>query len=221
MSEQLTQSPTAVINISPEYDDGIIKLQAEGAKILELARAKVIESNEDLESFTEDIAVLANFRRTLEDKRKSYTQPVNGHLKSINDTFKVIAAPFEEANTILRKKVLDYRTVQQVKIEAAEKANRLRMEAAEAEAEANGGEITESVNLITPADKVPDKVHTGIGSSGVAVIWKWREVDLAKVPLQYLMLDSAKITKQVKAGNRDIPGIEIYSEENLRITARR
>jgi len=219
MTEQ--QPITAVINVAPQFDDSLIKLQVEGEKVLEIARSREITSNEDLTSFTEDLSLLASLRRAIEDKRKDYTQPINGYLKNVNDAFKVLSAPLEEANEILRKKMLDWRVAQEVKRQAAEDANNLRMEAARKEAEANGGEITESVKLITPVDAAPDKVHTGVGSSGVSQIWKWREKDFAAVPDGYKMLDAAKIGKLVRAGMRDIPGIEIYSEDSLRISTKR
>jgi hypothetical protein len=50
---------------------------------------------------------------------------------------------------------------------------------------------------------------------------KWKLVDMAKVPDKYKQLNEPLITKVVKAGEPDIPGIEIYTEKEPVITARR
>jgi len=218
MTEVATQ---AVINISPEYDDSILKLQAEGMKLLEYAKTREITSNEDLTSFTEDLALLATLRRAIEDKRKDYTQPINEHLKGVNASFKVLSAPLDEANEILRGKILAFRQEIEKKRLAAEEANNLRLLAARKEAEANGGEISESVKIIPVADAVPDKVHTGVGSSGVAMIRKFEVVDFVALPDEFKMPDTAKIGKVVRAGIGTIAGVKIWEEENLRITTRK
>jgi len=44
--------------------------------------------------------------------------------------------------------------------------------------------------------------------------------DMSQVPEEYKIIDAAKITKVVKAGLRNIPGIRIYQDECSRVTTR-
>lgn len=49
-------------------------------------------------------------------------------------------------------------------------------------------------------------------------VWKWRVVDLSRVPAKYLTIDSDKINRLVNAmkGEAEIPGVEIYQERQIR-----
>ena len=52
--------------------------------------------------------------------------------------------------------------------------------------------------------------------------WKWRLIDESKVPRQFMTIDSAKITRYVKANKdkADIPGIEVYYEDSVSIRSK-
>ena len=57
------------------------------------------------------------------------------------------------------------------------------------------------------------------GSAGKRTVWKWRLKKESDVPRMWFMLDEKKISAVVRAGTRNIPGLEIYSETT--ITGRR
>ena len=82
------------------------------------------------------------------------------------------------------------------------------------------GELTESVNLVEVSSEAPKRISTGMGTVGQRMIRKWEVIDAAQVPEEYKILDSAKITKVVKAGIPSIPGIRIYEEPILTVNAR-
>ncbi len=44
--------------------------------------------------------------------------------------------------------------------------------------------------------------------------------DLAKVPLEYMMVDASKLGRVVRAGLRTIPGVRIFPKESLSIRGR-
>lgn len=93
------------------------------------------------------------------------------------------------------------------------------------EAVLNNGEITVDLTpVVAPAPVYAPapvaKVQTDMGTTQTVKIRKYRLVDLSKVPAQYLMLNDSLVGKVVRAGIPEIPGIEIYEEESLRVTAR-
>jgi len=59
----------------------------------------------------------------------------------------------------------------------------------------------------------PRIITTDDGQMQFMTVWKWEEVDINLIPREHLILDSAKITRLVKAGVRELLGIRIWSEE--------
>ena len=219
-NSETIEAVTALINISPDKDAAVTALYRESEKLLAFARGRVIATNEDLAPATEDLSLIANLKKAIEGKRKEYISPIREHLDAVNTTFKNFAAPLEEADRITREKIMDFRREQARKRLEAERIEDEKLALARREAELKGGEITVDLSPVEKPEAAPDKVHTEVGSAGTMVVRKWELVDIAQVPPEYLLVDAGKITKLVKAGIGNIPGIRIYEEETLRVNAR-
>jgi hypothetical protein len=210
----------AIIKVNPYGDVAVLQLVSEGNRLRDYAAARVILTDVDVASATDDLSLLARLKRSLEDKRKEYTGPVNDHLKAINEAFKVVGAPFEEADRITRTKVLAYRAEQERKRRETEEINRLRLEAAQREAAMNQGEITEAVVVLETPAAPPAHVRTDSGTLGTSMVWKFEVTDFQALPDEYKMVDSVKLGKVVRAGLHNIAGVRIWEEETLRVTAK-
>lgn len=197
---------TAVIAIAPKRDDKVLDLYQEGVKLLKFAQARIISTNEDLKPATDDLAIIAKTKKALEDKKADYIGPIREHLTQVNDAFKELFFPFEEANRITRAKVKEFREIEQEKLALAQK-----------EATAKGGEFT--TELQAP---VPDHTRTEMGTQGFQKVHKWEVVDFAAVPDQYKMIDAGKVTGVVKGskGRIEIPGIRVWTDETVRINTK-
>ena len=211
---------TAVIQINPENNTAVIKLHDQVARVLEHAKTLSIASEADVKVATADLNIIANLKRAIEEKRTSYTQPINTHLSDVNRVFKTISDPLKDADKIYRGKILTYRAEAKQKKEKAEAINRLRTEAAGKEMELKG-ELTEPVKTVDVPPPLPDRVHTDVGSLGKTMVKRWRVVDIHEVPDEYKIIDAAKVGKVVRAGIPSIQGIEIWEEESLRVTPRK
>ncbi len=210
----------AVIRVNPQTDTAIVALLSECEGLRKYAETRTITTNDDIKSATFDLTLIAKIKRSLEDKRKEYTGPINTHLKAVNDTFKMLMAPVEQADQLTRSKILAYRQEQERKAREVEEINRLRIEAAQREAAMNNGEIKEAVQIVEAPIPAISKVYTEGGSLGTMKIRKYHVMDFAILPDQYKIENTALLTKVVKAGIPSIPGVEIYEEETLRVTAR-
>lgn len=67
-------------------------------------------------------------------------------------------------------------------------------------------------------DPEPVKVESMVKKTGGTTVytvkrWTFKEVDLNKIPREYLLLDTKKVNQAIKDGARDIPGLEIFEEE--------
>jgi hypothetical protein len=212
---------TAIINIKPEVNPAVTQLLDEAKKLKYFALLRVINTDTDLSPVTNDLVIIAGVKKQLKAYQDEYTQPLKAFLANIQSVFSEILVELDEADKTTRGKINAYREGQKKRAAEAEELNRKAQELARKQAEFSGtGEYTvDTTPLEAPAPV--RKVSTTMGSMSAQVVWKWKPIDLLLVPPEYLMLDSSKITKMVKAGLRNIPGILIYSEDSLRVNTRR
>lgn len=211
---------TAVIVIKPETQADIVKLTAEIASLSSYARKRIIARDEDIKPATDDLSLIANLRKAIRTKQDEWCKPIKTHLDAVTLVFKGLITMLDDVDHLNRQKITDYRNEQIKRQQEAEEINRQKEELARKEAAFfNEGEITIDT---TPVEAAPviGKVASDMGTMSTIKVWKWEPVNLSLIPPEYMMLDSAKITKVVKAGVRNIPGIRIFSEDAIRINTR-
>jgi len=212
---------TAIIKVNPAIDERFISLHSEARKLRQAAMDCVITSDEDVKRVTNDLSILSRLKKTIEEKRKDYTAPINDHLKFINECFKILSTPLDEADQITRKKIILYRAEEKRKADEIAEINRLRQEAAAREAILSGtGEITEPTVFIEPPAAPATTVRTESGTLGTTHIWKGEVIDFALLPDEYKTVDYVKLGKVIRAGLHSIPGVRIWEEESLKISPR-
>jgi len=210
---------TALVKVRPQADEAVIALHEQSLKLEQYATALVITSDNDIKSATNDLSIISGLKKAIEEKRKEYTQPINDHLKAVNEAFKAFTEPLVNADKVTRGKILDYRAEQDRRHQEALQIAWLEREAAERRAALTGEPVVvpEAVEA-TPAP--PTHYRAEMGTLGKAGIRKWEVVDLELVPNEYKMIDSVKIGKVVRAGIPSIPGIRIWVEDSLRVTTK-
>lgn len=214
-----TASVTAIIRIGPEHDPAVLKLAEEARSLRDYAVARVIVTDADLTPATQDLSIIAKVKKALVASKADYLKPIKAHVDAVAAAFASITIPLDEADTITRNKVKDYRAAVEKRRLEAEEINRQKQELAQREAAFSGtGETTvDTTPVVVP---VPvNHVRTDMGAVGTMKVRKYRVVDFAKLPDQYKIENSALLNKVVKAGIPEIPGVEIYSEETIRVTA--
>lgn len=216
---------TAVVQIKPDLDPTFQALLQQTNDLQAYALSTQVDSPEGVRKATEDLSLISSLKRALESLRKSYTSPLDEFKRSILELFKVISGPLEEADAALRSKVKAYNKHQEdIRIEAA-RIEALRVEASERAArlaEDTGEPLPVELSLAPlPTAQSAESVETEAGSLNMRIVRKWRLVDFEKVPDKYKQLNEALITKVVKAGEPDIPGLELYTEKEPVITTRR
>jgi hypothetical protein len=211
---------TALINIEPRLDTALIVLLAEIAKLKSWANSLVIVDETSLMSATEDIASVRKLAKSIEEKRREFTDPLNAHLKDINAYFKLVTIPLAETDQVISRKILSYRAELDRQRKEAEEINRLREEAAKKEAALNDGCITESVAPVPVPPQLAKTVKTEVGNSATRDNWKVEVIDFTSLPNEYKMPDMVKLGKVVRAGLRNIPGCRIWNEPSLTVTTK-
>ena len=100
---------------------------------------------------------------------------------------------------------------------------RRRQEAARKEAALNGtGEITESVDLVDVAPKVPKNIRTNMGIAGERANWQYEVTDFTLLPDAYKMVDGSQLTAIARKHHdqKQVPGVRFYCEKILTVRAR-
>lgn len=210
----------AVINISPDLDAGVKILAAEAQGLLKYAEARVIATNEDLKSATDDLALIAKALKAIGEKKLEWTKPIKEKLDEVTGVFASIIEPLTEANLITRSKYNAYRD-EQARLKAeAEAIEAEKLALAQREAAIKGGEITVELGTVVAPPEAPRRVFTDSGSVTTRRNRKWAIEDFALVPDMYKSPNAGEITRQVKAGIGAIPGIRIYIEEGIQVNTK-
>jgi len=210
----------SLILTEPKEVSQVEKQLAEEAKEIEMrANTLVIDSDAMEATATDFLSIIATNKKSLEEQRKFFVDPLNKQVKAINERFKLYSEPLDRADKIIRGKVLEWRRKKELKRQEEEQKARELAEEEAAKLAIAGVKMTVPV----PAPMVPEPpkmVRTSLGSASTKKVWTFRIVDESLIPREYLMVDTKKIAAVVKAGIRQIPGVEIFQEEQLAVRAR-
>lgn len=218
---ELKPPKTAEIRIAPRDDVTVVNLYLEAVKMLDYAKGRVISTNEDLKPATEDLSLIANYKKAIEEKRKEYTVPIREKLDLVNEAFKELMAPVLEADKITRDKILWFHNEQNRLREEAERIEAEKLRLAQAEMELKG-EHTVDLEPVEKPEVVPDRIRTQVGDAGTMDVWKYEVVDFALVPDEFKVVDHTMLGAIARKHHdaKQVPGIRFYSEKTLRVNTR-
>jgi len=186
-----------------------------------ITKAKSMEVKTELESKHANNLLLEckKYFKIAEDRRKFFVKPLQDHVKTINDLFKVITSPLKEVEAILKDKLLGW-----VRIEQARKAQE---EKEKREITSSFLETDTSNVPVTVNEKPKVTIDSGLGKSFTKKVWKWKVADESKIPKEYWILDEKKINGLLRAHSKNvhgvasndlkIDGIEVYQEDELSV----
>jgi len=189
-------------------------IESQISPVIEKAQGYVVDTIEDVENASSFLKEIKDMEKVVEDKRTEFTKPLNQSLKSINDTFKKMREPLEQARDLLTKKILAWKKAEAERV-AAEQAAWRKIQEAEAELRRlkNEPEVKEEPITIAP-------VVNKIGNMQTVKRWTYEVTDFSNLSDTYKMIDSVKINQAIREGMRDVPGLRIYQEESLSIVNR-
>lgn len=235
----LTTIPPA--GVDPETQ----ALQQRRDQILERARAVNIVDAVSQADANGLLVVVAEAVRAVEKRRKFFTDPLNQHVKAINELFRQIAQPLQMADSTLRTALLDYRKAEQKKLDDAKR--KAEAEARKAQQEADriaamarqsqaAGEdrvakwMAEQSQIALAESESRARTATALaltkpvavlqadnGQSHVTKRWTFRVVDSDKVPREYMAVSQPLLAEAVRKGVREIPGVVIEQTETITV----
>ncbi len=220
---------TVTLQINPTLDPKVIAFQEEVRSICAFMEKAVVSSTEDAARITQDLAIVSTLTKTIDAKRREFTDPLRRHERSINDLFATLTGPLDKAYKAGKRKIIEYNQEQERSRQEAELKARAAAAASAAlapavrQVDSATGEVTTAPPPL-PAPVLPDEpqrtVRTELGTASQRMIPKYRVINFAELPDEYKLENTALLNSTVKAGIRAIRGVEIWLEPDIRITRR-
>ena len=186
----------------------ILVLEKQVSPLVKQAGSYQIDSVEAVDNASLFLKKVKDAENNLEAKRLEFTAPLNKSLKAINETFRQLRTPLEQARSLLTGKILTWKRAETDRL-AKEEARRRAIQEAHEKA---GHEVKAPVVLEKPDSK--------IGNTQTRKVWTYEQVDFSKISDDYKTIDERAIREAIRAGVREIKGLRIYQEEQLSIVGR-
>jgi hypothetical protein len=185
----------------------IVRLWNRAEQIRDTILTMTIESVDDYKKAFEYLLGLSVIKLELDSKRQFFSKPLYDQMRRINTYFDQYLKPIEEADKILRQKIVQYRALKCEELRQQEKEiyERIKNELGSAD--------------LPPVVVTPTLAKNEVVSGGeitFRVVKKWVVEDESKLPREYLKPDDKKIAEAVKKGD-EIPGVKVYTEEEPQV----
>jgi prefoldin subunit 5 len=160
-----------------------------------------ISTQDDVEFATRLIRELKSQRKDLEEERSKVTKHLTQALETVRGWFRPAVRTLEEAETILRGKIVALSQLQ-----AARQAEALR-----------AATTSEEVSEVMERSVVPAE------GSHMTYTWDFEIVDFSKVPRQFLCVNEDAVLEHIKKteGKEEISGIRVTRKGTLVVRSSR
>lgn len=182
-------------------------LLAQAQQVAASVPTLVIGTSDEYQQAAAGLVELKTRWKVVEDKRTSLVKPLNDVVKSINAMFKPVLDQWDRTMEVVK------RAMQEYQVREAETQRKALEDAAKLAQQGETGQHFHA--LVAQGSAMPTKAQ-GISTR---VMWRWKVVDGAAIPREYLCVDVAKVDAAVKEGkeNTKIPGIEVYREDVMAV----
>lgn len=193
------------------------------AKDIEVITAEAdtytIQAPQDVAIATEFLVKVKGRAKRIEELRQFFVKPLNDQVKAINDRFKASLKPLEDVEAKVKRLISNY-TLEQERLRHEEErklqeAHAKEMAKQEKAADKAGADFVPTI-APTIAQAVPT-IKTESGKTTTVKVWKFEIVDAAQVPREYLEVNESLVRKAVQAGAREIAGVRIYEDIQVKI----
>lgn len=213
MSKETKQDEAAIVVAEEQVKE--VSVFEKNADALE------IKTNDDLETAAELLGSVKKLQKSLKTKEDDAKRPFLDTLNGIRDAYKPINKNLSAAESTIKSKVIEYRKVENERIEAEKERIEKRV------GQGSGKYKPQTaINKISDAEQKKPEGHvaTANSSMSVRVIKKVRITNESLIPRDYLTVDTTKLKaaavkiydlKSEGVEVKQIPGVEVYTEESI------
>jgi hypothetical protein len=170
-----------------------------------VASRVVVNTEEDYQTAATALIDVKNRYKAIDALRREFVDPLNAHVKKINDFFREPKNHLERAENALKQAMKGFRDRA-----AAEQQKAL----AAAQTAAQNNDRKSFAALVQSAS-----AHGPPEAAGVHTVtrWKYEIVDASQIPREFMTPDLQKIGTVVQTHKADtkIPGVRVYADESI------
>lgn len=190
-----------------------------------------IENEADKENAVIMLKEISDYKKAIKKQEDELSSDAKKELAEIKAMFNEPKSFLNVAEEIVRGKINHFLNEQKARMEAEALAIKQKAEdealkqAEELEALKSGAGEYDAVtrkamieaieakqNKLIDATAKQAEINQSSANSVVRKVWAFRLTDLSKVPLQYIQLNETAVRNAIKAGERNIAGLEIFQE---------
>lgn len=190
-----------------------------------------IENEADKENAVLMLKEISDYKKAIKKQEDELSSDAKKELAEIKAMFSEPKSFLNDAEEIVRGKINHFLNEQKARMEAESLAIKQKAEdealkqAEELEALKSGAGEYDAVtrkamieaieakqNKLIDATAKQAEINQSSANSVVRKVWAFRLNDLSKVPLQYIQLNETAVRNAIKAGERNIAGLEIFQE---------
>ena len=200
-----------------EAQNAFLALKKRFDELGQEVKALEVVNDETCEKASEMLVMIKKCEKKLDEERKKRVAIPNQFVRKVNARAKEFLNPLLKLERDLKAKIRDYKIRlelerREMEKKAEEERKRLQ-EQLDKEAKEKGIEPVKLPEIAMPNERL--KVTTKNGTVFERKDWTFKIVDFERIPREYLMVDSKKVNAAIRAGVREIPGIEIYQEVEI------
>lgn len=218
----------AVINADVET-----RLRLSAKELIDKADEVIIFTRNDLSLATDICSEIKKRIKVIEDEREKIVKPINEGVKQVNNNFKTIRIPLEEAETRLKSSMLKFQQDEQrkadeerKKLEAEQRIRDEEIRVAETEAQKVFGHNNppepigkSSAPAIQSSFKPSTYGQTG-ATSTLKKVWKFELTDIAALAAarpDLVTVNQVAINQEIRGQGGVIAGLRIYQDDVLQV----
>lgn len=187
-----------------ELGETASKTTKEGSTTLDMIKRAAINTTEKYQWAAKAVAEIKEARNKAETMRKSAVDPLGGVIKLINGWFKPGIEALDEAEAVLKKKMVDFSEASE------EKRDKLIRAAGKSSSRSEREELLE---------KADEHVTPEIEGITKRVTWTGEVENAKKIPREYLIPDVKALLAltRAKGGDPEIPGWKAYPNTSVAV----
>jgi len=191
-----------------------------GKALLNQAQSIEILDKPEYEEGAKLFAQIKSFRKAIDTQRKELIKLPYDYVRRVNAFAKEISKPLDNAEAIIKQKLIDYEAKKELERreqeKRAEEERKRLQEQLNKEAQEKGVEAVILPEVMFPKEE-KNIVHTESGDTVYTrTVWDFEIVDFAQVPDEYKVIDEKKVRQAInRLGIRDIPGLKIFQKKTI------
>lgn len=213
------------VTVPKEIETKVATIESDVLSFEEKAQALVIDSPEANTEATDILGVLTKRKKSIEEARKFFVDPLNQQVKAINAKFKPQTAQVDDVIKTIKGKVGAWHLAEEKRIAKEDARKQAVRDKANAKREEKGeAPIEAPVNTVAPKDQT---TATENASATVKKVWTFKVKSYKELPdnVKVAIFDEAikkgladtVIRKMVTAGIHEMSGVEIYQDTQVAV----